>query len=178
MQQRMIQRSPLFLLLFAAFLALSAAAPVAAADRDTSDAGLQAVFPGYEVARRALADDSLDGVAPAALELQEALESLRTNFSAQRAGVPEEKADEVAALLPEAATAAGQLAAAKDLDAARDALYALTKPLVRWRQAAGEGPAVAYCSMEKRSWLQRPGEAIGNPYSGHQMLTCGEIVSQ
>jgi hypothetical protein len=72
--------------------------------------------------------------------------------------------------------AADLIAGAKTLDAARDGLYALSKPLVRWRQGVADGgrPAVAYCPMHKRSWLQPDGE-IGNPYGG--MPRCGSIVS-
>jgi hypothetical protein len=73
-------------------------------------------------------------------------------------------------------SAADAIAAATSLEAARDGLYELSKPMVRWREGVAESgrPAVAYCPMHKRSWLQ-PGEEIGNPYGG--MPRCGSIVS-
>ena len=73
--------------------------------------------------------------------------------------------------------AADAIAAATTLEAARDGLYALSKPMVRWREGVENNgrPAVAYCPMHKRSWLQ-PGEEIGNPYGN--MPRCGSIVSR
>jgi hypothetical protein len=84
--------------------------------------------------------------------------------------VVQEKLDEMIA-------AADAIASAKSLEAARDGFYGLTKPMVRWREglAQSDRPAVAYCPMHKRSWLQ-PGEEIGNPYGG--MPRCGSIVSK
>jgi hypothetical protein len=38
----------------------------------------------------------------------------------------------------------------------------------------GDRPAVAYCSMEKKSWLQPRGE-ITNPYVAAPMRACGEF---
>ena len=78
--------------------------------------------------------------------------------------------------------AAEALTGASDLGTARDAFYALSKPLVRWRaavvasgRAEDELPVVVYCSMAKRSWLQ-PAGTIGNPYHGQALAECGEIV--
>jgi hypothetical protein len=85
-------------------------------------------------------------------------------------------AEDVRDLLPELSEAATALSAATTLDAARDAFYDLSKPLVRWRKAAvGDKLVVAYCPMAKRSWLQPEGE-LGNPYYGQSMLRCGEVV--
>ena len=148
---------------------------VAAAE--TGD-GLGAVIPDYEQIRQALVADSLDGVAAPASALRETSERLNADLSAARAGVPAAKLDEVKALLPEVIAAAQEIEAAESLEQARDAFYTLSKPLVRWRQAAGEGPAVVYCSMKKRSWLQPGDEGIGNPYYGEEMSACGEIVSK
>ena len=63
------------------------------------------------------------------------------------------------------------------LEAARSAFYALSMPMVQWREGLAEGsrPSVAYCPMHKKSWLQ-PGSKIGNPYGG--MPGCGKIVSK
>ncbi len=158
--------------LMAAMLTLvfAASSPAAAGDSWTT------VATRYETIRRALVDDSLAGVPEAAAALRREIESLRGDLTAARTGVEADSLAEVEKLLPEAEAAARELEAAKDLGAARDAFYALTKPLVRWRQAAGTGPDVAYCAMEKRSWLQPAGEVMGNPYLGHEMSACGEVV--
>ena len=69
------------------------------------------------------------------------------------------------------------LAAAKDLDDARNALASLTKPLSRWQKLVnGPRPVVVYCPMEKKAWLQ-PDGPIGNPYAP-SMLRCGEVVQR
>lgn len=120
-----------------------------------------AVLPHYEAVRKELLADSLKGVA--------------THAEKIRKQAPQD------ALGKEIATAAGQLAAAKDLKTARDAFSALSKPMVRWHEAtgstSGKDTVVAYCPMAKRSWLQPKGK-IGNPYYGPSMATCGEIVSK
>lgn len=156
----------------AALPALAASAP------DAAPRGLAAVTPHYETVRLALVGDSLAGVPAAAREIRRELERLRATPTAERAGVAAAKLAEVEALLPEAIAAAAKLEKATSLGAARDALYALTKPLVRWRGAAGEGPTVAYCSMAERSWLQADDSEVGNPYYGKQMARCGEIVTR
>jgi hypothetical protein len=83
----------------------------------------------------------------------------------------------VQAKLNEMIEAADAIASAKSLEAARDGFYALTRPMVQWREGVSQSdrPAVAYCPMHKRSWLQ-PGEEIGNPYGA--MPRCGSIVSK
>jgi hypothetical protein len=144
----------------------------------TAEDGLGAVLPDYEQIRQALVNDSLAGVAAPAASLRETVESLSANLSAARAGVPAAKLSEVESLLPEVIEAARALETAESLDAARDAFYALSKPLVRWRQAAEEGPAVAFCPMAKRSWLQPGDQEIRNPYLGKDMSNCGRIVSK
>ena len=64
------------------------------------------------------------------------------------------------------------------LASARDAFYALTKPLVRYRfGVSGKRPMVVYCPMTKRSWLQPKGD-VANPYHGQAMGACGEIVEE
>lgn len=89
-----------------------------------------------------------------------------------------EDADGLKALLPDVVEAAGKLAGAGDIAAAREAFFLLSKRLARYREmVGGERPAVAYCPMVKKSWLQPLGE-IGNPYHGQSMPRCGEIVSE
>jgi hypothetical protein len=150
--------------------------PAALAAERSPDTGFEQLLEPYEAVRLALAADSVEGVANHARQIETILQRLSEQWSAQRAGVEPRQADEARALLPEMKTAALQLAIAESLPAARDAFYALSKPLVRWHSmATGEVPVVAYCSMSKRSWLQPAGE-IGNPYFGESMLQCGEVV--
>ena len=44
-------------------------------------------------------------------------------------------------------------------------------------RVGGDKPVVAYCSMEKKSWLQPKG-AITNPYVDAAMRACGEVKTQ
>lgn len=134
------------------------------------------VLEHYEPIRLALLEDSMDGVNVHGEAIAAELRALETDFSAERAGATGEAVAIVEDKLDEMIAAADVLATAESLETARDGIYALTKPLVRWRQgvAGMDRPSVAYCSMHKRSWLQPDGE-IGNPYGG--MPGCGEIVS-
>jgi len=136
------------------------AAPAArAADTATFDA----MASHYEAIWKALAADSLDGVAEHATAIAEL---------AGTAGHPEAAAEAA----PEIAQQARSLAAAEDLAAARDAFGDLTKPLVRYRKAVGaDRLQVAFCPMAKKAWLQPEGE-IENPYYGSAMLSCGSFM--
>ena len=126
-----------------------------------------AVMEHYEPVRLALIGDSMDEVNSHG----------KADFSPERAGASGEAAAVVEEKLPEMIAAADAIANAKSLEAARDGLYELSKPMVRWREGVARNgrPSVAYCPMHKRSWLQ-PGEEIGNPYGG--MPRCGSIVSK
>lgn len=125
--------------------------------------GFDAVLGHYEVVRQILLKDTVAGI-PA---------------HAQAIGKLAKSAP--AGLAPQIAAAASRLAAARDLTAARNAFYELSKPMVRWREASGSiggrSHVVAYCTMSRRSWLQPKGE-IGNPYYGKSMARCGEVVSK
>jgi hypothetical protein len=94
----------------------------------------------------------------------------------------------VAAVLAETAAAADQaplrdlskaaedLAEANDLGTARQGLPFLTAPMIDLRHLAPEpAPVIAFCPMVDERWLQ-PEEAIGNPYFGQKMATCGEVL--
>ncbi len=140
--------------------------------------GLDTVLPHYEAARLLLVADTIDGLAVPAKALREELDDLRGDLSAEAAGVPPVELDGVGRLLPEAIEAARTLEEAESLEEARTAFYALSKPLVRWRQAAGDGPMVAYCPMKRHSWLQPEDQELGNPYYGQSMAGCGEIVDE
>lgn len=140
------------------------------------ETAFEQVVRSYEAARLALINDTVEGVPTHGRNLVAILDGLAADYTAAKAGVDTAQADEVRKLLPLLREAATSLAGASDLDAARDAFYELSKPLVRWRKAAiVEVPTVAYCPMAKRSWLQPDGE-LGNPYYGQSMLTCGETV--
>jgi hypothetical protein len=139
---------------------------------------LSLVLGHYEAVRQALLADRTAGVTGHAAAIEKAARDLSAGFMAERAGVPAAKAADTKALLPQVAASAARLAAAKNLEAARAAFGDLSKPLVRWREmATGPRPAVVYCSMVKKAWLQPAGE-IGNPYYGKEMPGCGEIVSK
>ena len=156
--------------------ALLLAALPAASHADDRTAFAQ-VVQNYEAARLSLINDSTRGVAERGREIVATIEGLAEDFSAKRAGIDAAQSEEVRSLLPLLREAATALADASDLDVARDAFYDLSKALVRWRKAAVvEVPAVAYCPMAKRSWLQPEGD-LGNPYYGQSMLTCGDVVS-
>ena len=160
-------------------LATIVAAPATARDQAGSgETAFDAIVARYEAIYRALASDTVDGVAENALAIQTAAETAAKDFSAQKAGVATAEADACRSLLPEVARAAAKLAAAKDLGAAREAFGELSRPMVRWREmATGERPKVAYCPMAKKPWLQ-DSEEIANPYYGSKMLRCGSIVSK
>ena len=133
------------------------------------------VMDHYESVRLALLADSTKGVAEHGTAIAAELNALQADFSHERAGTSPEAAMTVKELLPDMITAADALGQAKSLEATRTAFYALSKPLVRWREGVSENvrPSVAYCPMHKKSWLQ-PGSKIGNPYGG--MPGCGIIV--
>lgn len=119
-------------------------------------AGTDHIFVSYEEARQALIKGSIPDVQKAAQHIAD---------SAHRA-------DQLA--ISEKAAA---LEKAEDLKAARLAFAALSDEVIKYREArCCERPAVAYCSMEKKSWLQPTGE-IGNPYVDASMRKCGEIKS-
>ena len=157
---------------FCLFLTLFASAGSAAAP-----SSFATIINHYEPVRLALLADSTDGVAEHGRALTAELKTLAADFSPDKTGASHEVADVIQEKLPEMIAAAAALAEAESIEAARDAFYELSVPLVRWQEGMPEGsrPVVAYCSMYKRSWLQ-PGKEIGNPYGG--MPRCGVVVSK
>ncbi len=136
------------------------------------------VVAHYETARLALLEDRSDGVAEQGGAIATALRTLRADFSTEAAGVDVDQGDAARSLMDELIVAADALAAAEDLTASRDAFFALSKPLVRFRAiATGDRPIVGYCPMAKKSWLQPRGE-LGNPYHGLAMAECGVVVDE
>jgi len=72
--------------------------------------------------------------------------------------------------------AAQDLARGKDLAAMREAFKGLSRPMAMWAtMSKPKGVYVVFCSMANASWLQK-GKVVRNPYHGHEMLRCGEIV--
>ncbi len=68
------------------------------------------------------------------------------------------------------------LATASDLPSARNAFGAVSEIAVQYRNSlVGVRPHVAYCAMEKKSWLQ-PTRKISNPSVGAGMVSCGQLV--
>lgn len=142
-----------------------------------ADDAYAAMTEHYETVRLALLDDTLDGVAEGARAIEATARELAADFEADAAGVPAGAAGEARDLLPEITERAQALAGAQDLDAAREALGELTKPLVRYRKLTGATDVrVAYCPMAKKSWLQKDETEIGNPYYGQEMPGCGDFV--
>ena len=113
------------------------------------------IFVSYEEARQALIKQSLPDLQTAAKHIGVAAHSADQN-----------KIAELAANLEKAA----------DIKAARTAFAALSDEVIKYRKdrCCGDKPAVVYCSMEKKSWLQ-PGGEIGNPYVDAAMRKCGEV---
>lgn len=142
---------------------LLAAVPAGASSSEVFDS----IMEPYEKARLILVDDSIAGVAALAEAVREA------------ADVSSETHTEVRALLPKIMSFADDLAAAEDLDTAREAFYELSKVLVRYRSklTGTDLPLVMYCPMAEKSWLQVE-EKVGNPYQGESMETCGKVVGE
>ena len=165
---------------FGAVLLLLTALPAQAHDGhgENADTAFASVFHHYEALWQALAADSLDGLAEHAEGMREAADAIAADFSAEKAGLSgEADAEEAAGFFDEVAEAALLLGSATDLAAAREIFYDISKPLVRLNELlAGERMKVVYCSMAKKSWLQRH-EKIANPYHGKAMAGCGEIVA-
>lgn len=159
---------------------LFTALPAAAHDGHGENSGtaFAAVFHHYEAMWQALAADSTEGLADHAEGIREAADRIAEDWSAEQAGLASgADAAEAAAFFGEVAKAAILLGSATDLAGAREAFYELSLPLVRLNELlAGERLKVVYCSMAKKSWLQR-GEKVANPYHGQAMGDCGEVVS-
>lgn len=129
----------------------------------------------YEQVRLDLADDSIEGLARRAAVIERVAAALEADYSAQAAGVKPADADKVRPLIGRVKAAAQKLGGAKDLVAARAAFDELSQPMIGWRSAiTGARPAVAYCPMVKKAWLQPQG-TIGNPFDS-SMPRCGEFL--
>lgn len=118
-------------------------------------AGRDPILSSYERARRALIDGSVIKVQNAANEIATAA------HDAEEHAIAERSAD---------------LANARDIAAARGAFAALSDEVIEYYETnSGDRLAVAYCDIEKKSWLQ-PAGRIGNPYVDRDRRRCGEFV--
>ncbi len=140
----------------------SAAACAPQAGRAAPQAGgamPASIIDPYLQIHDALVADSTDGVKQHAGEIATAAAAL---------GAPAMKID----------TAAVQLAAAADLENARDRFGALSSAIDAYatglKLKMPDGVRTAYCPMAERPWLQK-GDAIANPYYGKSMPTCGDF---
>lgn len=138
----------------------------------------EALIGHYEPIRRALLNDTTEGVAAHAPAIVKIANEAGKKFSPHAAGVKDADGDECIDLLGAVAKNAAALANAKDLATARAAFSELSGPMIRYREmAGGDRPVVVYCPMEKKKWLQAKGE-IGNPYGGQKMARCGQVIAE
>jgi len=142
-------------------LAATACTPAPATDKTPkacSDMS-RAVIDPYLKIQSALADDSMDGVKANAGNVATAAAAL---------GAPAMKID----------TSAVQLAAATEIDDAREKFAALSEAIDAYmtglKLKAPEGVKVAFCPMVQKPWLQADA-TINNPYYGKSMQTCGSF---
>jgi hypothetical protein len=114
------------------------------------------LFPKYEAVRQGLLKSSLADVQKHAAALAKEAESAK---------------------LPAITEMAQAVSVAKTVPDARRSFAVLSDEMIKIRNTAGTAkPAVYYCSMVKKSWLQTKGK-IGNPYDA-AMATCGELKAE
>ena len=111
------------------------------------------IYSSYETLRQALLKNSVADVQKSAKTLASAARSEKQELIAVQAET---------------------LAEATQIASARKVFAALSDGVIKFR-AAGR-PSVAYCSMEKKSWLQPAGTPISNPYLDGSMRMCGQFV--
>jgi hypothetical protein len=112
-----------------------------------------ALFTKYEAVRQSLLKSDLAGA--------------RKNAAALATDAKKAKNATVAEL-------AQSLTVTKDLAGARRVFGVLSDEMIKVRSTAtGARPAVYYCPMAKKSWLQPKGQ-VGNPYEAG-MASCGEL---
>ena len=148
----------------------------------TGTAGESTIFERmvsqYEMIRLALLHDGMDDVAESAHGIHRLAADLEGDFDPQSAGIRPEDAEELRTILSSIQESSSKLAKAAAISEARESFGVLSKALVQYRRLVTDPePAVAFCSMAQKVWLQPSGE-IGNPYYGQSMARCGEFVSQ
>lgn len=125
---------------------------------------LKTVTKQYLVIQQKLSSDSFDGVTAAAQDMKKAM-----------------AADTTKTFTPEFAKTVDDLAAAKDVHAARLAFQKVSSNLIAalaQAQAHTGSLHTVFCPMVKASWVQTDGKAVRNPYYGAAMLDCGEFQKQ
>lgn len=116
------------------------------------------LFDRYESVRQALLRADVKSVQSSARDLATAARSAK---------------------LEAVAAHAKTLATAPNIKDARAAFAKVSQEMISYRDGlSGKRPVVAYCSMEKKSWLQPSASPIANPYLGSSMRGCGEIVKR
>src|SRR5690349_10235614 len=120
---------------------------------------VKSVLEHYIKIQSALADDSTNGMVTNAAAISDAI-----------------KADKAKTLPADVATAADELAKAKDIGAARGSFKDLSDGLIKYlsdqKVQTGRFQEV-YCPMATASWLQT-NQDVANPYLGQSMPGCGE----
>ena len=111
-----------------------------------------ALFSSYEAVRQGLLKNSLKDVHANAKMLTAAASEAKNEALVKAAEAVEKSAD---------------------LKSAREAFGKLSDEMIKLRnETTGDKPAVAYCPMAKKSWLQSKKDAISNPYEP-AMKECG-----
>jgi hypothetical protein len=110
------------------------------------------IYTSYETVRQALLKTSL-------AEVQSSAKQLASIARAEKQNGVAAKADAVAT--------------ANDITAARTAFAALSDAVIKFG-GKNRPLVVAWCAMERKSWLQPKGE-IANPYVAPSMRKCGEV---
>ena len=125
---------------------------------------------------RAAAADLPTAVLAPYLQLQTALAADSLPEAQAAAKTLEEQAGRLGPALTIAGVAAGKVAGAADIKAARAAFGDLSDAMLALAggETGGTDVRIAYCPMAKKSWLQK-GTEIANPYYGSEMLRCGEF---
>ncbi len=119
-----------------------------------ASAAQQPLFARYEAVRQGLLKESIPEVQSSAKTLARAARGAKQAAIAERAEA---------------------LAKTANIKDARNAFAALSDEMIKFRNSqSGDRPAVAYCTMEKKSWLQPKGK-ISNPYLDPSKQSCGEF---
>jgi hypothetical protein len=114
------------------------------------------LFTGYESVRQSLLKGSLQDA---------------------QAGARQLAAEATKARQAEIAKQASEVSKSTDLTKARASFATLSEEMIKVRSTTGgDRPAVYYCSMVKKSWLQPKGQ-VGNPYDP-SMPRCGTLKEE
>lgn len=135
------------------------------------DKTMQPLLEEYLKISDALAADKMEGVAEAANKIV----ALSPKIAVE--DIEDAHKDHLKDIPAKLKVGAEKLAAAKNIEAMRDAFSELSKPMAMWAtMLKAKEINVIYCSMKPGSWLQKD-KKIRNPYYGANMLTCGQILS-